>query len=59
MSEYEERDDVDILKENLKNKKITKDKGTRATVENVLDQRTLRFVNKLIYSGIIQQLNGC
>ncbi|KAL6928645.1 hypothetical protein ACO0SA_001973 [Hanseniaspora valbyensis] len=59
MSNYEERDDSDILKENLKNKKITKDKGTRATVENVLDQRTLKFVNKLIYSGTIQQLNGC
>ncbi|CAI8502855.1 unnamed protein product [Hanseniaspora opuntiae] len=59
MSQYEERDDSDILKENLKNKKITKDKGTRATVENVLDQRTLKFVNKLIYAGVIQQLNGC
>lgn len=59
MSNYEERDDSDILKENLKNKKTSKDKGTRATVENVLDQRTLKFVNKLVHAGIIQQLNGC
>ncbi|XBW36799.1 hypothetical protein QEN19_002376 [Hanseniaspora menglaensis] len=59
MSNFEDRDDSDILRENLKNKKITKDKGTRATVENVLDQRTLKFVNKFIYSGLIQQLNGC
>lgn len=39
--------------------KITKDKADRATVENVLDPRTMRFLRGLVMRGIISELNGC
>ncbi|CCK69594.1 protein kinase RIO1 KNAG_0C04930 [Huiozyma naganishii CBS 8797] len=40
-------------------KKTTKDKANRATVENVLDPRTMRFLQALMNRGIISDFNGC
>lgn len=42
-----------------KGPKTTKDKANRATVEQVLDLRTLRFLGKIINKGIISRINGC
>ncbi|AMD21606.1 HFL250Wp [Eremothecium sinecaudum] len=39
--------------------KTSKDKANRATVENVLDPRTMRFLRKLINRGVISEFNGC
>ncbi|XDT06801.1 RIO1 family [Nakaseomyces glabratus] len=39
--------------------KTNKDKANRATVENVLDPRTMRFLNALVNRGVIAGLNGC
>ncbi|AET39775.1 protein kinase RIO1 Ecym_4763 [Eremothecium cymbalariae DBVPG len=39
--------------------KTSKDKANRATVENVLDPRTMRFLRSLIHRGIITEFNGC
>lgn len=36
-----------------------KDKKDRATVENVLDPRTMTIITKLIKNEIIIQINGC
>ncbi|CEP60661.1 protein kinase RIO1 LALA0_S01e16050g [Lachancea lanzarotensis] len=42
-----------------KTKKTTKDKANRATVENVLDPRTMRFLQALTSRGVISEFNGC
>ncbi|SCU85237.1 LAFA_0D14620g1_1 [Lachancea sp. 'fantastica'] len=42
-----------------KTKKTTKDKANRATVENVLDPRTMRFLQALTTRGVISEFNGC
>ncbi|SCU85803.1 LAME_0D02894g1_1 [Lachancea meyersii CBS 8951] len=42
-----------------KTKKTTKDKANRATVENVLDPRTMRFLKALTTRGVISEFNGC
>lgn len=39
--------------------KTTKDKANRATVENVLDPRTMKFLRSLINRGVISDFNGC
>lgn len=39
--------------------KKTKDRANRATVEQVLDPRTMRFLAKLLNKGVISQVNGC
>lgn len=39
--------------------KTNKDKANRATVENVLDPRTMRFLKALVNRGVITGLNGC
>lgn len=39
--------------------KTTRDKSQRATVENVLDPRTMRFVRALRTRGVIRGINGC
>ncbi|KAL3233549.1 Serine/threonine-protein kinase RIO1 [Nakaseomyces bracarensis] len=39
--------------------KTNKDKANRATVENVLDPRTMRFLQALVNRGVITGLNGC
>lgn len=43
----------------FKQKRINKDKSDRATVENVLDPRTINFIVKLIKKGTITRINGC
>lgn len=39
--------------------RITKDKALRATVDQVLDPRTLGFLDKLFNNGILTRINGC
>ncbi|KAG0679029.1 protein kinase rio1 [Kluyveromyces marxianus] len=39
--------------------KTNKDKANRATVENVLDPRTMRFLKSMVNRGIISDFNGC
>ncbi|KAL6940648.1 hypothetical protein ACO0QE_004560 [Hanseniaspora vineae] len=40
--------------------KISKDKADRATVENVLDPRTMRFLKSLVHRGVLYNgINGC
>lgn len=39
--------------------KTSKDKANRATVENVLDPRTMRFLQALKSRGVISEFNGC
>ncbi|AOA63713.1 Serine kinase [Komagataella phaffii CBS 7435] len=43
----------------FKKSKTSKDKSDRATVENVLDPRTIKFLEKLYRNGTITKLNGC
>lgn len=42
-----------------KGPQVTKDRAKRATVEQVLDARTLRFLGKIFRSGLITRINGC
>lgn len=42
-----------------KGPQVTKDRSKRATVEQVLDARTLRFLGKIFRSGLITRINGC
>lgn len=42
-----------------KGPKTTKDRANRATVEQVLDPRTMAFLGKIINKGIISRINGC
>lgn len=42
-----------------KGPKTTKDRANRATVEQVLDPRTMGFLGKIINKGIISRINGC
>lgn len=42
-----------------KGPKTTKDRANRATVEQVLDPRTMGFLAKIINKGIISRINGC
>lgn len=39
--------------------KRNKDKADRATVEQVLDERTRRILIKLINNEIVHEINGC
>ncbi|CCD23598.1 protein kinase RIO1 NDAI_0B05650 [Naumovozyma dairenensis CBS 421] len=39
--------------------KTNKDKANRATVENVLDPRTMKFLKALTSRGVISDFNGC
>ncbi|KAL6937557.1 hypothetical protein ACO0RG_004068 [Hanseniaspora osmophila] len=40
--------------------KVSKDKADRATVENVLDPRTMRFLKSLVHRGVLYNgINGC
>lgn len=43
----------------IKNNKTTKDRANRATVEQVLDPRTMRFLGKIINKGVLSRINGC
>lgn len=42
-----------------KGPKTTKDRANRATVEQVLDPRTMAFLGKIINKGVISRINGC
>ncbi|GAV55105.1 hypothetical protein ZYGR_0AS04280 [Zygosaccharomyces rouxii] len=42
-----------------KGNKTYKDKSDRATVENVLDPRTMKFLSALTNRGVITEFNGC
>lgn len=42
-----------------KGPKTTKDRANRATVEQVLDPRTMGFLGKIINKGVISRINGC
>lgn len=48
-----------IKTDDIKGPKISKDRANRATVEQVLDPRTMGFLAKLINKGIITRINGC
>lgn len=39
--------------------RITKDKALRATVDQVLDPRTLGFLGKIFNNGTLSRINGC
>lgn len=39
--------------------RITRDKALRATVDQVLDPRTLRFLSKIFKNGTLSKINGC
>lgn len=56
IAKYSDKIKVDDIK---KGQKTTKDKANRATVEQVLDPRTMRFLAKIINKGIISRINGC
>ncbi|CAH6720302.1 serine/threonine-protein kinase Rio1p [[Candida] jaroonii] len=56
VTKYADKIKTDFIK---KGPKITKDRANRATVEQVLDPRTMRFLAKLINKGIISRINGC
>ena len=43
----------------FRNARTTKDRANRATVENVLDPRTLRFLRAMVRRGVISEFNGC
>ncbi|XP_065175337.1 serine/threonine-protein kinase RIO1-like [Sycon ciliatum] len=48
-----------IHSSNEKGKKKTKDKADRATVEQVLDPRTVQILHRLQNKGIFTKVNGC
>lgn len=56
VTKYADKIKTDPIK---KGPKITKDRANRATVEQVLDPRTLSFLAKIINKGIISRINGC
>ena len=39
--------------------KRKKDKAQRATVEQVLDPRTMNILNKMLNNGTLTEINGC
>lgn len=55
LTRYEEK----IEPENIKLDRTSKDRANRATVEQVLDPRTMKFLKKLISRGVIFNINGC
>lgn len=56
VTKYADKIKTDFIK---KGPKTTKDRANRATVEQVLDPRTMGFLAKLINKGIISKINGC
>ncbi|KAK6202425.1 RIO1 family-domain-containing protein [Scheffersomyces amazonensis] len=53
---YADKINVDPIK---KGPKVTKDRANRATVEQVLDPRTMAFLAKIFNKNIISRINGC
>lgn len=56
IAKYADKIKTDDIK---KGPKTTKDRANRATVEQVLDPRTMAFLAKIINKGIISRINGC
>lgn len=56
IAKYGHRIKTDSIK---KGPKVSKDRANRATVEQVLDPRTMKFLAKIINKGIISRINGC
>ncbi|CAI5756982.1 unnamed protein product [Candida verbasci] len=56
VTKYADKIKTDPLK---KGPKITKDRSNRATVEQVLDPRTMKFLAKIINKGVLSRINGC
>jgi RIO kinase 1 len=55
LDRYADKINLDIFA----NHRITRDKALRATVDQVLDPRTLRFLSKIFNNGTITKINGC
>lgn len=56
IAKYSDKIKTDDIK---KGTKVTKDRANRATVEQVLDPRTMRFLAKIINKGVLSRINGC
>lgn len=56
VTKYADKIKTDPIK---KGPKITRDRSNRATVEQVLDPRTMRFLAKIINKNVISRINGC
>lgn len=57
LNKYADKITTDEL--SFKRKQLSKDKSDRATVENVLDARTIGFIVSLMKKGTIHKVNGC
>jgi RIO kinase 1 len=57
LAKYSHKIKTDEL--SFKQKQLSKDKSDRATVENVLDPRTIGFIVSLMNKGTITKINGC
>lgn len=56
IAKYSDKIKTDDIKKGVK---TTKDRANRATVEQVLDPRTMRFLGKIFNKGVISRINGC
>ncbi|KAK6460512.1 serine/threonine-protein kinase RIO1 [Scheffersomyces coipomensis] len=56
VKKYADKIKTDPIK---KGPKVTKDRANRATVEQVLDPRTMAFLAKIFNKNIISRINGC
>lgn len=56
VTKYADKINTDPIK---KGPKTVKDRANRATVEQVFDPRTIRFIAKIINMGTISRINGC
>lgn len=52
-------DKIDVHDISKKGPKIIRDRANRATLEQVLDPRTMRFLCKIINKGVVSRINGC
>lgn len=55
LERYADKINLDVFA----NHRMTRDKSLRATVDQVLDPRTLRFLSKIFNNGTITKINGC
>lgn len=49
----------DKLKDSTKSVRVDKDKSDRATIENAIDPKTLKQMNKFITNGLLTKIDGC
>lgn len=59
LEKYESRIEKGGFTNGSKGNRTYKDKSDRATVENVLDPRTMKFLQSLSNRGVITEFNGC